>query len=598
MMPYDCQHLVKSASICLKWKYRAKLKIFRRYTSSDVQCFRIEWESYTEKRLKDCFLLEESSWYGIGESYPQLWPLQKWKKIKSPFVTGNPYRNAFGSVLERYWLTSSGVSITVDNDVPLYMSINEDTGKMCIESTFDGYPYKQLNKSQMPFLRYDLCAGNDIRTVHEYVAKTYFSKHSHDQLRSSYANYFTHPVWSTKPKLSGLLDHSTLLNFTNGIMQKGYKPGLLVFDGEWEENYGDFVFDSVNFPSVDNTLITLRNKGFRLLLTVSPYVSIKSPNFETALASGYFIYDSKQELPLLSKWRSFPVAIVDFSNVDAREWISDNLLTAMSEYTLEGLSFVGGESLYLPDCYNMAVTSINPDNNNFEYDNFASHDDFEISMVSSSVFRSFTSKSSNYTPSILKLSSRRSDWGDVGGLRSVIPSVLTYGLFGNVLINIGTVGGDEEGIKSDRELFVRWMQLAIFMPIFQFSVAPFEFDSEVEKIAADLLKIRESIILPYFRKYLNESFEVGFPLIRPLWWLSPDDVQTYEIDDQFLVHDNIVVAPVLSKGQTKRNIYLPEGWWRDELTGTIRKGKKWIYNYEARLNKVPYFLWLEGAPIR
>ena len=58
---------------------------------------------------------------------------------------------------------------------------------------------------------------------------------------------------------------------------------------------------------------------------------------------------------------------------------------------------------------------------------------------------------------------------------------------------------------------------------------------------------------------------VGAPVIRPLWWNSPTDVDALSIGNQFLVGDTLMVAPVLSHGTRNIDIYLPEGEWRDEI---------------------------------
>ena len=59
--------------------------------------------------------------------------------------------------------------------------------------------------------------------------------------------------------------------------------------------------------------------------------------------------------------------------------------------------------------------------------------------------------------------------------------------------------------------------------------------------------------------------------------------------DQWLLGDDLLVAPVLSPKSRSRDIYLPEGIWKDEIDGYFRKGGKWLYNYQVPLTKVPYF---------
>lgn len=81
----------------------------------------------------------------------------------------------------------------------------------------------------------------------------------------------------------------------------------------------------------------------------------------------------------------------------------------------------------------------------------------------------------------------------------------------------------------------------------------------------------------------------GAPIIRPIWWVSPNDEHALMIDSEFLVGDTLLVAPVLEKGATKRDIYLPEGDWHDEINDQHESGKQWIRDYKVELSKVAYF---------
>ena len=44
-----------------------------------------------------------------------------------------------------------------------------------------------------------------------------------------------------------------------------------------------------------------------------------------------------------------------------------------------------------------------------------------------------------------------------------------------------------------------------------------------------------------------------------MWWLDPQDATALAIDDQFLLGDEVLVAPVLEEGAVTRHVYLPSG---------------------------------------
>ena len=79
---------------------------------------------------------------------------------------------------------------------------------------------------------------------------------------------------------------------------------------------------------------------------------------------------------------------------------------------------------------------------------------------------------------------------------------------------------------------------------------------------------------------------------RPVWWLDPADITALSIDDQFLLGDDVLVAPVLEEGGVKRNIYFPVGDWRDGNNddAEVIVGPTWVNDYEAPLLVLPWFV--------
>ena len=66
--------------------------------------------------------------------------------------------------------------------------------------------------------------------------------------------------------------------------------------------------------------------------------------------------------------------------------------------------------------------------------------------------------------------------------------------------------------------------------------------------------------------FIREN-RTGLPVMRPLVLHYPKDPETYNLNGEFLVGENLLVAPVLEQGATKKMVYLPEGEWYDYWTG-------------------------------
>ena len=65
---------------------------------------------------------------------------------------------------------------------------------------------------------------------------------------------------------------------------------------------------------------------------------------------------------------------------------------------------------------------------------------------------------------------------------------------------------------------------------------------------------------------MKSSYEERIPLMRALFLEHEDNVETYGIEDQYYLGDDILVSPLLS-GSRVRKLYFPEGKWVDIWTG-------------------------------
>lgn len=204
----------------------------------------------------------------------------------------------------------------------------------------------------------------------------------------------------------------------------------------------------------------------------------------------------------------------------------------------------------------------------------------------------------------LRLWDRASEWSYNNGLASVLTTTLQLGLLGYRFTIPDMIGGNNYGNSAlpPAELFIRWVQLNTFLPFMQFSIAPWDFveHEEVEHCVRTVLEIRET-----FQAFLvaecNRSASSGFPVIRPISWVSPSDITTYDIVDQFMFGDSILVAPVLAPGCVVRKVYLPRlphgrSWHRlttspNQDASTIAlAGGRW-YDVLVTHDSFPVFYW-------
>lgn len=182
-----------------------------------------------------------------------------------------------------------------------------------------------------------------------------------------------------------------------------------------------------------------------------------------------------------------------------------------------------------------------------------------------------------------------STWGLDNGLYSVLTGIVSLGLSGYPFILPDMIGGNAYGEQPDAELMIRWTQLNTLLPTMQFSLAPWDYSAESNALCRRYAQLH----LEFAARILElarEAARTGAPIIRPVWWLAPNDERALTCDDQFLLGSDVLAAPVVQPGQRSRAIYLPPGQWRDHWTGALYDGETVLQNFPAPLETLPIFV--------
>ncbi|BEJ52686.1 glycoside hydrolase family 31 protein [Lentilactobacillus buchneri] len=177
-------------------------------------------------------------------------------------------------------------------------------------------------------------------------------------------------------------------------------------------------------------------------------------------------------------------------------------------------------------------------------------------------------------------------------LQLLIPQLCNLGISGFTF-----AGTDIAGFGSDAtpELLTRWIEAAIFSPLLRNHSAmgtraqePWAFGEPTLSIYRKFLKLRYRFI-PYLYDLFAKESKNGLPLMRPLVLNYEDDPRVRNINDQYLVGDAILVAPIVQPSQTKRLVYLPAGKWIDFWNHREYDGQQDIV-VDAPLDKLPMFI--------
>ena len=546
-------------------------------------CSSIHWSMPNSKYSDypiDCFPLEDKHWYGGAELYKQVWPFEKAIMDFAAYYpqdTIEAYYNnlpAFGPLLGRYWVNTQGVAIIANQSSPLIVGINttKHQGQLCL--SIDPNLYPQTNNT--PNLNYTVCkVGDNVKTIHEAMVKKYFKKIT----KGPDETMIRYPVWSTWVKYHSEVNQNDVEEFLDQIVKNNFSCSQVEIDDKYTTTYGDYNFDPVKFPNPREMIEKIHNASCRVTTWVHPFADIYSQAFAEGKELGVFVVGGDGKTPGILKWWNGWAVAVDVTKPSAYNWFLDRLQAFQKNYTIDSFKFDAGSVSYLPFEYTLNGTNI-PSSYSVEYAKLAS----EINnMVEVRV-----GDHSQDLPVFVRFLDRDADWDTAMGLKSVIPTVLTFGILGYPFILPDMIGGNG---NPSKELFIRWMQLNAFLPSMQFSIAPWDFDTETIAIAQNMMKIR-STIMPTLLEGVNSTIDTGDPIIRPLWWIAPDDETALTIDQQFMVTDVYLVAPVVAEGARNITVYLPKGVWMEEFGSkaehTMTEGGTVFYNITS-LADVFYF---------
>jgi alpha-glucosidase len=178
------------------------------------------------------------------------------------------------------------------------------------------------------------------------------------------------------------------------------------------------------------------------------------------------------------------------------------------------------------------------------------------------------------------------------GLPTVVPAMLNLGLSGIPFVTHDIAG--YSGGPSDRELFMRWTELGAFTPIFRTheglkAAENWSWDRDAETTAhfRRFARVHEAL-KPELLRLAEEAAATSMPIVRHLAMVFPDDAGSRAISDQLMLGDDLLVAPVVTEGATRREVYLPPGAWFHVFTGERFEGPGTV-TVEAPLGTPPVF---------
>ncbi len=166
------------------------------------------------------------------------------------------------------------------------------------------------------------------------------------------------------------------------------------------------------------------------------------------------------------------------------------------------------------------------------------------------------------------------------------------GFFRN-MIHCNTEDQDQYNSDNYKELLSRWFEYGTFCPIFRIhgfrsETEVWRFGKEFEALARKYIDLRYQL-MPYIYSTSRKVTTDGAVFMSPLAYQFPEDKNVWNISDQFLFGESLLISPVVEYKARTRKMYLPEGVWYNFWSGEAQEGGREIVA-SAELDEMPIFV--------
>jgi oligosaccharide 4-alpha-D-glucosyltransferase len=386
------------------------------------------------------------------------------------------------------------------------------------------------------------------------------------------------------------------INKTDSIIAAGYPLDAMIVDLYWfgkglgDFRMGDLWWEKENWPNPETMIKSLKDKGVKTILITEPYILETSQNFREADSLQIMGKDSAGNTFVVKDFWFGPAGIIDVFNPKAIDWFWAKY-KRLKQQGIEGwwgdlgepekhpsgIHYVQGTSDNIHNIYGHYCSKMLADKYKFEFPNdrlfflnragFAGSQRYSVFPWSGDVSRSWS------------------------GFRAQLPIMLGMSLNGIPYMH-SDLGGFAAGTK-DEELYIRWLQFGVFNPIFRphgesIPSEPIYFSEKTQQIVREFIKLRYRL-MPYNYTLAWRQATMGEPLAHPMMYARPKVKEMFDIDSAYFWGSSFLVAPVLTKGQKKREVYLPDGYWFSFFNKEEYEGKTTV-KIPVNLETIPVFV--------
>lgn len=368
-----------------------------------------------------------------------------------------------------------------------------------------------------------------------------------------------------------------------------------VVDGAQPRRLADFTFPAEGaWPDPKAMVDELHRRDVRVHLWQIPLVKMRphplgqvKADAEAAIRDGVLIQEPAPDgslRPYRNRGWWFPLGLMpDLTDERAAHWWTEKRRYLVEELGIDGFKTDGGEHAWGRELVYLDGRRGDEKNNLFPVHYAKAYGDLmrrcgkppvtfsRAGFTGSQAHGAFWAGDENSTWEAFR-------WSLTAGLTAAASGIVYW-------------GWDFAGFSGEvpsAELYLRSAAAAAFVPIMQYhsefnhhrtpsrdrtpwNIAERTGDERVIPAFRAIAKLRERLV-PYLAEEARRAIGAGEPLMRPLFFDAPAASEAFTHPYQWMLGDELLVAPVVDEGADAVRAWLPEGEWVDAFRGTRHSG--------------------------
>ena len=385
------------------------------------------------------------------------------------------------------------------------------------------------------------------------------------------------PAWSFGLWLSTSFtteyDEATVMRFVDGMDDAGIPLSVFHFDCFWMRGYrwSEFTWDPAVFPDPEGLLARLKKRGLRVCVWINPYIAQRSALFVEGAERGFLVRRRDGGVWQWDKWQA-GMGLVDFTNPEARVWFAGKLRVLLDQ-GVDCFKTDFGERIPLDVRWH---DGSDPQRMHNYYTQLYNETVFELLREvrgegEAVVFARSATVGGQRMPV---------HWG--GDCESSFEA-MAESLRGGLSLGLSGFGfwshdiGGFEGTPTPA-VFKRWVQFGLLSSHSRLHGSksyrvPWDYGDEAVEVTRVFTSLKHRL-MPYLFRAAEQAHHAGTPVMRAMLLEFPDDPSCLPLDRQYMLGDDLLVAPVLAEDGGVE-YYVPAGTWTNVLTGARVQGPGW-----------------------